>query len=233
MRALIFAAALFALSDVANAQPAAATGPERFAEQIEAFAAEDRAALRSPCQIVFTGSSSVRRWTTMNQDLAPLPVLNRGFGGSTIADVNFYFPQVVGRYRPAAVVFYAGENDLNAGKAPAAVVADFERFMQLKTQALGSTPVYFVSLKPSKLRWSQFAAQSWINGRIRDMARRRADLDYIDVVAPMLEGGEPKDIFVQDNLHMTPGGYVIWTSVIKPVLERDDPRLQSACAARR
>jgi lysophospholipase L1-like esterase len=158
--------------------------------------------------------------------------LNRGFGGSRIADVNDWFEQVVGRYRPAAVVFYAGENDLAAGKDPAAVVADFERFLALKDKALGDTPVYFITLKPSKLRWDHFAAQSWINDRIRELSARRADLEFIDVVQPMLEAGRPKDIFVEDNLHMTARGYVIWTSVVKPVLQRDAERLAAACKAR-
>lgn len=239
---LVGLAAVFALSAsgaVAQAVPAAAppavsdADPARFADQMEAFAEEDRAALRPACQIVFTGSSSIRFWKTLGQDLAPLPVLNRGFGGSRIADVTHFFEQVVGRYRPAAVVFYAGENDLAAGKDPAAIVADFERFLALKDKALGDTPVYFIALKPSKLRWDHFAAQSWINDRIRELAERRADLGFIDVVQPMLQDGRPKEIFVEDDLHMTPDGYVIWTEAVKPVLARDAERLAADCASRR
>ena len=44
------------------------------------------------------------------------------------------------------------------------------------------------------------------------LADKRDDLAYIDVVGPMLKpDGAPKDIFVEDNLHMTPEGYAIWT----------------------
>lgn len=221
-----------ALAQTAGAAPAPAAGPARFADEIAAFAADDKVALRPACQIVFTGSSSIRRWETLGRDLAPLPVLNRGFGGSQISDVNHFFEQVVGRYGPAAVVFYAGENDLAAGKDPAAIVADFEQFLALKDEGLGETPVYFVSLKPSKLRWDHFAAQSWINDRIRELADRRTDLEFIDVVQPMLQDGRPKDIFVEDNLHMTPDGYVLWTGAVKPVLERDAERLQADCERR-
>lgn len=217
---------------VSAAAPATAPDPARFAEQITAFLEEDRVALRPPCQIVFTGSSSIRFWKTLGEDLAPLAVLNRGFGGSTIADVNHYFDQVVGRHSPAAVVFYAGENDLSAGREPEAIVADFERFLALKEAALGDAPVYFVSLKPSKLRWAQFARQGWINDRIRELAERRPDLQYIDVVQPMLSDGAPKEIFVEDGLHMTAEGYALWTAAVKPVLDADAERLIDACRAK-
>jgi lysophospholipase L1-like esterase len=235
---LVALSAAFALSaSGAGAQTTAAPAideadPARFADQIAAFAEEDMVALRPPCQIVFTGSSSIRRWESLSQDLAPLPVMNRGFGGSRIADVHHFFEQVVGRHRPAAVVFYAGENDLAAGRGPQDIVADFEQFMALKGEALGETPVYFISLKPSKLRWEQFAAQSWINDRIRELADRRADLEFIDVVQPMLEDGRPKEIFVEDGLHMTPEGYVLWTGAVKPVLEAHADQLNAACQSR-
>ena len=208
----------------AMAQPAAAppqpAGPERLAPEIEAFAAQDRAAPPERCKVVFTGSSSVRFWNTLAQDMDPIPVINRGFGGSQISDVNFYFDRLVGPYHPRAIFFYAGENDLHAGKTGAHVVADFERFMALKTAKLGATPVYFISLKPSKARWAQKADQDAVNAKIRAMASARADLDYVDVVPSMLlADGAPKDIFIADGLHMTPAGYALWTAVVRPVAE--------------
>ncbi|KRB40616.1 MAG: GDSL-type esterase/lipase family protein [Pseudomonadota bacterium] len=203
----------------AFAQPAAA-GPEPFAPEIEAFAAHDRAAPPAFCQIVFTGSSSVRFWTSLARDMAPIPVINRGFGGSQISDVNAYFDRVVGAYHPRAVVFYAGENDIHAGEGAAEAVADFERFMALKTAKLGATPVYFISLKPSKARLGEKPRQDEVNAKIRALADARADLDYIDVVPAMLEAdGRPKDIFIADGLHMTPAGYALWTAVVRPVVE--------------
>lgn len=207
--------------------------PARLAEAIEAFAQEDRIALRPPCPIVFTGSSSIRFWRTLGEDMAPLPVINRGFGGSHISDVNHHFQAVAGRHRPRSIVFYAGENDLNAGKTADRIVADFERFLTLKSQALGDTPVYFISLKPSKARWAQYGAQQAINGRIKAIADRRSDLEFIDVAPAMLADGRPRDIFVDDDLHMTPQGYVIWTSVIRPVMTSRAAADGEACARRR
>lgn len=208
---------------------AAAPPPEtRFSPEIAHFAELDKATPPKPCDFLFTGSSSVRFWKTLEQDMAPYRVINRGFGGSQIADVTLYFDQVVTPYRPRAIFFYAGDNDIHVGRTPAQVVADFQAFLDRKDKTLGATKVYFLSLKPSKARWSELAAQTEANAQIKAMADKRADLDYVDVVPPMLEGGQPKDIFVGDGLHMTPAGYVLWTEVVRPVVEHE-ARTGRAC----
>ena len=227
MRRLLLALTL-ALASPAAAQPA--PGPERFAPEIEAFAAADRAQPPAPCGFLFVGSSSIRFWRTLAADMAPVAVINRGFGGSTVADVDAWFDKVVAPYRPRAIVFYAGENDVSAGKPPAEVAADFARFMDLKTKALGQTPVWFISLKPSKLRWAQLAQQGEVNDEVKAQAAKRHDLHYIDVVPTMIEGGRPKEIFIGDGLHMTPQGYVLWTDVIRPVVAAEAKR-PTACKA--
>ena len=227
MRHLPFALIL-ALASPAAAQPA--PGPERFAPEIEAFAAADRAQPPAPCGFLFVGSSSIRFWRTLAVDMAPVPVINRGFGGSTVADVDAWFDKVVTPYRPRAILFYAGENDISAGKPPAEVAADFARFMNLKTKALGETPVWFISLKPSKLRWAQLARQGEVNDAVKALAAKRHDLRYIDVVPTMIEAGKPKEIFIGDGLHMTPEGYVLWTDVIRPVVVAEAKR-PTACKA--
>ena len=227
MRATFLAlACLAAFAAPAWAQPAPTpAGPERFAPEIAAFAAADRAHRPPACGFLFVGSSSIRFWKTLEADMAPAPAINRGFGGSTIADVDYYFDQVVTPYRPRAIVFYAGENDIDAGEAPSIVTRNFARFMELKTRALGAeTPVYFISLKPSKLRWLQRDRQAQVNAQIQGLAAQRRDLQYIDVAPAMLVGGEPKDIYVADGLHMTPEGYKLWTEVIRPVVHTEAKR---------
>jgi lysophospholipase L1-like esterase len=225
------AAALALLPLAGDAQPSADIGPpdpHRFDAAIAAFEADDRAHPPPPCPILFVGSSTIRRWTTLTADMAPLAVLNRGFGGSQVADVVFFLDRVVAPYRPRAIVFYAGDNDVNAGRTGPQVVADFERFMEGKTRALGNTPVYFVSIKPSRLREAQIPGQRWINDRIRQLAARRGDLRYIDIARPMLQpDGRPRDLFVEDGLHMTPAGYAVWTPIIRSRLLRDRPRSPS------
>jgi lysophospholipase L1-like esterase len=233
MRATAIALALIAgLAAPALAQPGPKpTGPERFAPEIAAFAAADRAHMPPRCSFLFVGSSSIRFWKTLQADMAPVPAINRGFGGSTIADVDYYFDQVVAPYRPRAIVFYAGENDIDAGEAPSIVTGNLARFMDLKTKAFGAeTPVYFISLKPSKLRWLQRDRQAQVNAQVQALAAQRKDLHYVDVAPAMLVNGEPKDIYVADGLHMTPQGYKLWTEVIRPVVHAEAKR-PTSCKA--
>jgi lysophospholipase L1-like esterase len=218
-----------------DARPATgeATPVRAFAAEIRAFIAADRAAPPAPCQVLFVGSSSIVKWQrTLAADMAPLPVINRGFGGSQIADVNAWFDTVVAPYEPSAIVFYAGDNDIDAGKSVAQVVADFGLFLAHKTAALGPTPVYFISLKPSKSRFAEFAQQTAVNDAIRAQVLKRSDLHYIDVVPAMLENGKPKDIFGADGLHMNAQGYAIWTGLVRAALlpnaQTDERRCHSS-----
>src|SRR5579884_12242 len=131
-----------------------ATGnPAVWEDAIRAFEAEDRRNPPPAGVLVFTGSSSIRFWETLARDMAPLPVLNRGFGGSRIADVTHYAHRIVTPYRPRAVVFYAGENDIAlAGRTAEQVRDDFAAFCARVHAALPDVPIYFISIKAPKRR---------------------------------------------------------------------------------
>jgi len=201
--------------------PAEALSPERFAPEIAHFAEIDAATPPPSCAYLFVGSSSIRFWKSLSEDMAPFPTINRGFGGAHVSDVDYYFDKVVSPYKARAIFFYAGDNDLWAGKTPDQVVADFRKFMTLKTEKFGRTPVYFIAVKPSKQRFAQIALQDQVNQAVRTLGASRKDLRYVDIVPAMLEAGTPKEIFVADGLHMTPEGYALWTSVVRPVVEMD------------
>ena len=229
-----FALTSLAAGAAAQTPPAPDSALEKsLGAEIDRFVEADRTSPPAPCQVLFVGSSSIVKWRdSLAADMAPMPVINRGFGSSHIEYVNRWFDQIVAPYRPRAIVFYAGENDLDAGKSVDRVVADFDTFMARKTRALGKTPVYFISLKPSKLRFAQFPLQSRVNDAIRARTGKRADLHYIDVVTPMLDNGKPKDIFDPDGLHMTAQGYAIWTRVVRAALLPNTEAEERSCRHR-
>lgn len=205
----------------------------QLASEIKRFVESDSMSPPAPCQVLFVGSSSIAFWKTLAQDMAPLPVINRGFGGSHVEYVNQWFDQIVAPYRPSAVVFYAGENDIAAGKSVRRVVADFETFMRHKRRVLGSVPVHFISLKPSILRDGQRSLQGEVNQQIRSLANRWSDLHYVDVVSPMLQDGVPRPVYMPDGLHMTAEGYAIWTGVLKGALLQQGGSVVRSCQAGR
>lgn len=201
--------------------------------EVDRFIEQDRLDPPAPCQILFVGSSSIVKWRpALAADMAPLPVINRGFGSSQFEYVNRWFDELVTPYRPRAIVLYEGENDLDAGKAVSRVVKDLDTFMQLKTHKLKDTPVYFISVKPSKARFAQLPLQSAVNAQVRERAAERSDLHFIDVVPEMLADGKPRDIFEPDGLHMARAGYLIWRRLVRAALVPDTEAQARRCRAR-
>ena len=195
---------------------------ESWEPSIREFERADRVHPPKIGSIVFTGSSSINLWDTLADDMKPLDVVNRGFGGSEISDVNYYAGRIVIPYQPRAVVLYAGENDLSGwwSKSPKRVVGDFKRFVEIIHSRLPDTWIYYVSMKPSPLRWNSWRKLRETNEMIAAFCRTQDRVQFIDVSGAMLDtSGQPRrELFRSDHLHMNGAGYSLWTSIIKPVL---------------
>lgn len=196
-----------------------------FADEIAAFETADREHPPPERPIVFVGSSSIRLWDTLAKDFAPLPVLNRGFGGSQLRHVNHFIDPAVLRYRPRAVVLYAGDNDLDerTGRQAEDVVRDFEAFVRLVHEGVPDARVYFVAIKPSRLRWARWPEMKRANEAIAALCAKGPRLAFLDTATPMLATGGPpaRRLFLVDGLHLSGEGYALWTSVVRPRLLTD------------
>ena len=172
---------------------------------IRRFEESDRAHAPEPRVIVFTGSSSINFWKTLAHDMTPLTVVNRGFGGSRMEHVTHYAPRIVLPYCPSAVVVYAGENDLAWpwSKSPETVLRDFQEFVELMQGRLPTTWIYFLSVKPTPLRWKQWEKQQRTNQLIEGFCRKQPQVQFVDVSSRMLDSrGKPRrDLFNWDGLH--------------------------------
>ena len=188
--------------------------------EILAFEASDRAAPPPPAGIVFVGSSSIRLWRTLPSDFPGLPVVNRGFGGSTLPEATHYLPRIVLPYRPRTVVLYEGDNDLALNWRPEQVAADYLAFVRVVRDALPATRIIFISVKPSPSRWQLVDQQREANRLVREIAARDSLQTFVDVFTPMLgANGRPRpELFLADSLHMTPAGYVVWREQLAPYL---------------
>jgi lysophospholipase L1-like esterase len=204
------------------------TGPDdptRYKTDIERFERLDRSSSPKPGGILFVGSSSIRMWRTLKSDMAPLPVINRGFGGAKIPDVIHYAHRIVLPYRPRMIVFYAGDNDMSLGRihSPRRVLQSFKRFRKLVHRALPKTRIYFLSITPSGRRWKHWPRMSAANRLLRRYCRSVRLLTYVDVGRALLgPGNKPRQgVFEEDRLHLNARGYALWTAIIKPIIQRD------------
>ena len=193
---------------------------EQWTKEMAAFEAQDAAARPVPGGVVFVGSSSIRLWD-LAQSFPKLRLVNRGFGGSQIIDSVRHVELLVTRHKPRTVVFYAGDNDIAAGKTPAAVADDFRAFVRAIHDALPQARIAFIGIKPSILRWGLIAQVREANALIRAVCLEDERLGFVDVDGPMLGWDEKprKDLLADDGLHLTPKGYALWTTLTAPFLD--------------
>lgn len=197
------------------------SAPEKWAATIDKFTAADAANPPPRNAVVFVGSSSIVKWTTLKQDFPDHTVINRGFGGSELYDTVVYADRIVIPYAPRAVVVYAGDNDLSAGKTPEKVHADFKELVAKIHAKLPQTRIVYIAVKPSPSRWKIKDKGEKTNALIAADCAKDPRLRFVDIWTPMLnEKGEPRpDLFVKDMLHINEAGYKIWTPLVAAALK--------------
>lgn len=183
------------------------------------FEAQDREKPVAPGGILFLGSSSIRMWD-LEKSFPGRPVLNRGFGGSQIADSLYFFDRVVLPYKPATIVFYAGDNDIAREKTAETVTADFQSLAAKVWEHFPETRILFIGIKPSTARWNLYPEMKKVNEAIGQWAQSEKRILLVDVEKAMLgEDGMPRQELLQkDGLHMTEEGYAVWTKLVTPLL---------------
>jgi len=163
----------------------------------------------------------------LTQDMAPLPVLNRGFGGSRMADVVHYTERIVRPCHPRAVVLFAGTNDI-ADPKPATARQVFEGYLAFVSAVqalLPGTPIYYISITPTPLRWKYWSIVQEANRLVKAHTGTDPALHYIDITGAFMrpDGRPDRRLFRRDRLHPNTRGYQQWTALIKPVLLADFP----------
>jgi len=200
-------------------QPACAQ-EDLWQAELNRFIAEDQATTPLNAPIVFVGSSSIRLWPDLNHVFSNPGILNRGFGGSRLADAERLADLLVLRYRPRQVVIYAGDNDLAEGLLPAQVATDFVSLVKRLRSTRPKLAIAFIAIKPSPARAHLIAAARDANMRIRRFADGEVDIAYIDVFTPMLDrhGNARRELFGPDGLHLNAAGYALWADQVAPCL---------------
>lgn len=192
-----------------------------FISEIRAFEQQDSVLMPPKGQIVLAGSSTFRLWFSAKEDLSEFPIINRGFGGSQMSDLNFYFERIVSKYEPKIILVYEGDNDLASGESPESVFEDFKIFAEKVKTQLPNTKVGFCSIRPSLARVNILEKQKQTNRMIQTYCQENKGFYYVDIQKDFyLKNGDlMPDIFVSDKLHMNKKGYDIWTKATRKFLK--------------
>lgn len=217
--------ALSCLACVGTASPFAASAepldPKRWEDDIQRFEAQDEAKMPAAGGVLFVGSSSIVRWK-LDEAFPELKAINRGFGGSEVADSLYFADRIILPYRPRTIVFYAGDNDIANGKSAEQVADDFARLAVKIHAGLPEARLLFLAIKPSRARWELVDVQREANRLIAAQAEGSDFLRFVDVGTPLLgDDGLPReDLFEDDKLHINAAGYDIWNALLRDELAR-------------
>ena len=205
----------------AQDEPAAKNPTEKWEDTIKQFEQWDSKNTFPSEAVLFVGSSSIRLWPT-RECFGEFAVINRGFGGSQISDVSYFAERIVLCYEPKVIVFYAGDNDVAAGKSARRVFDDYKKFVKLVHQKLPGTRIIYIGIKPSRSRWSLWPVMNEANMMIKDFSGKDGRLFYFDSAMPLLRSdGKPNvDFFLKDQLHLNDKGYEVWTKQLRPIIEK-------------
>jgi len=203
--------------------PALDSPPRNFArweKDIAAFEAADRKNPPKKGGVLFIGSSGIRLWKTLAEDFPGVNLINRGFGGSEIADSTYFADRIIFPYEPKQIFLRAGGNDIHAGRLPGEVAADFMQFVLTVHSRLPKTEIVYICFNPAPVRWGENDKLLALNKRIREMAvdlRRVSFIDAYDV--SLTPDGKPRrELFVDDMLHFNAEGYKVLAERVRPYI---------------
>ena len=192
----------------------------KWEKDIAAFERADKTNPPPQHAVLFAGSSGIRLWKSLAQDFPEQRVINRGFGGSHIADSTHFADRIIIPCAPRLIVLRAGGNDINAGKSPEQVCSDFKEFVATVRAKLPQVKIVFIGQNPTPARWKNREREQAANTLIRDYIKQTPRLLYVDDWDKVLGAdGQPRlELFVADKLHFTPAGYKILTDLVRPLL---------------
>jgi len=202
------------------------TTEQKWGKSIEEFCKAEKESSVPKNPIICVGSSSMVMWKNMKRDLAPLPVVNRGFGGSTLPEAFYYIEELAIKHNPAVVMVYEGDNDIFSVE-PNYFRMLFEAFEKHLRSRLPDTRIVFLSIKPSIARLHIWEKAQKANALIKEYTETKEYLSYIDITETLYgdDGKLDPDLFYEkeykNKLHLNQKGYLRWAAVVKPVLKKE------------
>ena len=196
--------------------------PDHWSGEIAEFTRQDISKQPPKGALLFVGGSDLRQWESLSQDMAPLKVINRGFGGARISHLTHYASRIIKPYAPQAIVVMAGDEDLAdvRGYRPENLQRDLDIFLAAVRAHGIKAPVIFVSVRPSPMGEARWLASKRANVLIQELADAHRGVYFIDVASSMFEPDQSlrSSLFRWDGLSLTPEGYAQLRAILYPAL---------------
>ncbi|HNW57658.1 MAG TPA: GDSL-type esterase/lipase family protein [Bacteroidales bacterium] len=169
--------------------------------------------------ILFTGSSSIRLWSTLEKDMFPFPVIHRGYGGAKLSDFTIYADRIIEPHPCRAIVIFIA-NDITGSdkdKSPQEVAELYRCLIKTIRKTHHDTPVFWIEITPTSSRWKVWPEITKANNLIKDICNKQKNCYFITTGFAFLnDEGKPKDeLFRPDKLHLNEEGYKVWSEIIK------------------
>jgi hypothetical protein len=192
--------------------------------EIKIFEAMDASVEYADNSLLFIGSSSIRMWDTLAEDMAPFPVIKRGYGGAHLRDAIFYTHRVLGEHEPAMIIGFIA-NDIKGvqeDERPGKVKRLFAFFLKQVRERHPETPFLWIEITPTKSRWKQWEEIKRVNKKIKAYCEKMPNVYFVETAEAFLnENGLPStELFIEDQLHLNKEGYALWSSIIKKEIEQ-------------
>jgi len=178
--------------------------------------------------ILFIGSSSIRKWDSIKENLNPYKPIKRGYGGAHYYDLVHFTKRLVSPHKVKAIAIFVA-NDITGEKegindlSPKEVLNLAKFVVKQIRKTHKKTPIFFIETTPTSSRWKVWNKISKANGLIKDFTSKNKNMFYIDTRTFYIKSnGMPNDeFFIADKLHLNNKGYKLWGKIIKESFDKN------------
>lgn len=169
----------------------------------------------SPGGTVFTGSSTIRMWSSLEETFSEENLINTGFGGSKASDLEQHLFPLVIKFEPSRVFIYEGDNDLWANVEVASILTSLDNIVTRIHLIYPNTEIFLIGAKPSPSRWEKKANYQIFNQMLSEYCRAKENVEFVDVWQALTNSdGSPRpELYLKDQLHLNAEGYQIWAGI--------------------
>ena len=196
---------------------------KKWAEEIAKLEARDKSESYPDDAILFIGSSSIRMWKGLDENIAPYRGINRGYGGARYRDLAVFAQRLITPHKYAAAVVFVA-NDI-VGKPADTPLDELDRLVRhivdVSKKHQPDAPVLIVEITPTESRFAAYPQIRKANFVLREIALTEPGVFLVETNDYYLTPDRKPiaDYFLDDRLHQNPTGYELWGSLIKRELD--------------